>query len=136
MVYVSREWELRPERTSVIDVRLKVLSCTAPGGCMLRVADGEHEEVFTFFPDRIFTNRSALSSEIDLSSDFVDLKIAIGGDGFKVWGPGEILLIDGRGKLTAPAYQGRRTLDFGCGSSAGKGEALWKSLSYLVVDPR
>ena len=103
---------------------------------MLRVADGAHEEVFTFFPDRVVTNRSGLSEAIDLSSDFVDLKITLGGDDFKVWGPDEGLLIDGRGKFQAAAYQGRRTLDFGCGSSAGKGEALWKSIRYRVVGSR
>ncbi len=131
MVYVSREWELRSNRTAVIDVRLKVLSCSAPGGCMLRVADGTHEEVFTFFPDRVYTNRSRLTQKIDLASDFVDLRIAIGGDGFTVHS-GDRLLLDGKGHFSAPAYQGRRTLDFGSGSSAGTGEALWKSLRYQV----
>ena len=131
MAYVSREWELRPGRTVEIDVSLKVLSCSAPGGCMLRVADGVHEEAFTFFPDRIYTNRSGLTHKMDLASGFVDLRISLDGDSFAVRS-GNSLLIDGKGLLKAPAYQGRRTLDFGCGSSSGTGEALWRSLRYQI----
>lgn len=131
MAYVSREWVLRPGRNVTIHVRLKVISCSAPGGSMLRVADGKHEEVFTFFTDRIFTNRSRLTHEMDLSSSFVDLEISISGNSFAVRS-GDRLLIDGKGLFKAPAYQGRRTLDFGSGSSAGMGEALWKSLKYRI----
>ena len=131
MVYVSRDWELRPGRAAEIHVSLKVAACTAPGGCMLRVADGKHEEVFTFFPDRIFTNRSRRSHGIDLSSEFVDLQISVGGDDFVVR-TGDRVLIDGEGLFMAPAYQGRRTIDFGGGSSAGTGDALWQSLRYRI----
>lgn len=98
---------------------------------MLRVADGADEEVFTFFPDRIFTNRSRRTHKIDLASGFVGLVIRVRGDDFSVRSGGR-MLIDGQGLFTAPAYQGRRTIDFGSGSSAGTGDAHWKWLRYRI----
>ena len=139
MVYVSRDWEFRPGRSAEINLRLKVAACSAPGGCMLRVADGAHEEVFTFFPDRIFTNRSRRMHKIDLASGFVGLVIRVPGHNFRVWASGDFtvrsgerMLIDGQGLFTAPAYQGRHTIDFGSGSSAGTGDAHWKWLRYRI----
>jgi hypothetical protein len=135
LIHASRDWELTPEGNAEIDVCLRVLSCTGPGGCMLRVADGEHEEVFTFFPDRVFTNRSGRSAAVDLASEFATLRVTVGGDDFAVW-QGDRVLIDGRGLFAAPAYRGRRVVQFGSGSSAARGEALWKSLDYRICQPR
>jgi len=134
-VYASRDWDLTPAGTAEIDVCIRSLSCTGPGGCMLRVADGQHEEVFTFFPDKVITNRSGRSAELDLASDYVTLHITVGGEDFAVK-HGDRILIDGRGLLAAPAYQGRRAIHFGSGSSAAKGEALWKSLHYRITEER
>jgi hypothetical protein len=135
LVYASRDWEWTPAGTAEIDVCIRVRSCTAPGGCMLRVADGLHEEVFTFFPDKVFTNRSGRSAEVDLATDYVTLRITIGGEDFAVK-HGDRILIDGHGLFAAPAYQGRRSIHFGSGSSAAKGEALWQSLQYRISEER
>jgi len=135
LVYVSRDWELTPDGNAEVDVCLRVLSCTRPGGSMLRVADGAHEEVFTFFPDRVFTNRSNRSAPVNLASEFVTLRITVGGEDFAVR-HGDRVLIDGRGFFAAPAFQGRRAIHFGSGSSAAKGEALWKSLQYRISESR
>lgn len=102
---------------------------------MLRVADGQHEEVFTFFPDRIITNRSGRTAPLDCESDFVTLRISVGGEDFTVKHDDRVL-IDGRGLFAAPAFQGRRAIHFGSGSSAAKGEALWKSLRYRITEQR
>lgn len=135
MVYAGRDWELTPAGHAEIDVCLRVLSCTGPGGCMLRVADGQHEEVFTFFPDKVITNRSRMSAAVDLASGDLRLHITVGGDDFAVR-LGDRLLIDGRGLFAAPAYQGRRAIHFGSGSSSAKGEALWESLRYCITEKR
>ena len=135
MAYLRRNWELTPQRKAEIELRLKVVSCTGPGGCMLRVADGQHEEVFTFYPDKVTTNRSGLSAEIDLVSDFVHLSIELGGDSFFVR-RGDKLLLDGSGKFAAPAQAGRRIIHFGCGSSSSQGEALWEKVDYRVIEKR
>lgn len=135
MIYLSRDWELTPAGSAEVEVCLRVLSCTGPGGCMLRVADGQHEEVFTFFPDRVITNRSRREAAFDCASDFVMLHITVGGEDFSVK-HGDRILIDGRGLFGAPAFQGRRAIHFGSGSSAAKGEALWKSLHYRISEER
>jgi hypothetical protein len=135
MIYLSRDWELTPTGSAEVDVCIRVLSCTGPGGCMLRVADGQHEEVFTFFPDRVSTNRSGRKAPLDCASEFVSLRITVGGEDFAVR-HGDRILIDGRGLFAAPAFQGRRVIHFGSGSSAAKGEARWKSLQYRVTENR
>jgi len=134
-VYASRDWELTPAGNAEIDVCIRVTSCTGPGGSMLRVADGQHEEVFTFFPDKIITNRSGRNAALDLAADYVTVRITVGGEDFAVE-HGDRILIDGRGLFAAPAYQGRRAIHFGSGSSAAKGEALWKSLHYRITEER
>ncbi len=135
MAHLGRDWELTPNRRAEIEVRLRVISCSAPGGCMLRIADGLHEEAFTFYPDRIAANRSGQSAAMDLSSEFVTLKIEIGDDSYKV-SAGDKVLLDGRGKFTAPAHGGRRVIHFGSGSSGGQGEALWQTVTYRVIERR
>ena len=135
MIHFSRTWELTPDRIAEIDLRLRVISCTGPGGCMLRVADGSHEEVFTFFPDKVFANRSRRNAAIDLASDYVTLQITVGGGDFAVMLKDRVL-IDGQGLFTAPAYRGRQVIEFGSGSSAAKGAGLWKSLNYRITEHR
>lgn len=135
MAYVCRHWELTPAGIAEVDLCIRVVSCTAPGGCMLRVADGQHEEVFTFFPDKVITNRSGRSAAVDLASDFVTLRITIADEDYVVK-HGDRVLIDGRGLFAAPAHQGRRVIHFGSGSSAARGEALWKSLEYHISEER
>ncbi len=135
MIYLSRDWELTPTGTVEVDVCLRVFSCTGPGGCMLRVADGRHEEVFTFFPDRVITNRSGRDAPLDCASDFVTLRITVGDEDFSLK-HGDRTLIDGRGLFAAPAFQGRRAIHFGSGSSAAKGEALWRSMRYRITEMR
>ena len=98
---------------------------------MLLVADGRHEEVFTFFPDRVITNRSGMSAPIDLTPDFVKLRIVVRGSDFTLT-LGDKTLLDGRGRFSAPAHQGRRVIQFGSRSSAARGEALWKSVRYRI----
>ncbi|MFT4689575.1 MAG: hypothetical protein ACI9OD_001783 [Limisphaerales bacterium] len=135
LAHLGRDWELTSNRRAEIEVRLRVISCSAPGGCMLRIADGTHEEAFTFFPDRIAANRAGQSAAIDLASEFVTLQIKVGGDGYTV-SAGDRLLLDGRGRFTAPAHGSRRVIHFGSGSSAGQGEALWQTVSYRVIERR
>ncbi len=103
---------------------------------MVRVADGRNEEVFTLYPDRIRAERAGLEAAIDLGTDFVSLRIAVGEGGFSVRGSDGEVLIDGSGRFEAPAYQGRRVLQFGGGSGAAMGEALWKSMRYRIVEKR
>lgn len=135
MAHLGREWELTPGRQAEIELRLRVLSCSAPGGCMLRIADGKHEEAFTFYPDRIAANRAGQSAPVDLSSEFVTLQIKIGEGGYQVT-VGERPLLDGRGKFTSPAQGDRRIIHFGSGSSGGQGEALWQKVSYRITERR
>jgi hypothetical protein len=133
--HLGRSWQLTPERRAEIEVRLKVISCSAAGGCMLRIADGRNEEAFTFYPDRIGANRSGQSAPIDLAADFVTLQIKIGDGGYQISSGGKALL-DGSGKFSAPAPGGRQMIHFGSGSSGGQGEALWQNVSYRVIESR
>ncbi len=135
MAYLGRDWELTPDRRVEIEARLQVLSCTAPGGCMLRISDGKHEEAFTFYPDKITANRSGQSAPVDLAAGFVTLHIEAGGDSFKVRA-GESVLLAGGGRFTAPAAGGRQIIHFGSGSSAGQGEALWQKVAYRIIEKR
>jgi hypothetical protein len=135
LAHLGRDWELTPNRRAEIEIRLRVISCSAPGGCMLRLADGRHEEAFTFYPDRIAANRSGQSAAIDLSSEFVTLQIKVGDGGYTV-SVGDRVLLNGRGKFTAPAHASRRIIHFGSGSSAGQGEALWQAVAYRVIKRR
>ena len=133
--HLGRSWELTPDRSATIDVTLKVIDCSAAGGCMLRIADGRNEEAFTFFPDRILANRSGLTATVDLASDFANLQVSVGDGGYRVFADKELLL-DGAGKFTAQAPGGRQVIHFGSGSSSGQGEALWKQLSYRITEKR
>ena len=133
--HLGRTWALTPERRAEIEVTLRVVACTAPGGCMLRIADGQSEEAFTFFPDRVLANRSGLTAPVDLASDFTTLRITVDGSGFQLFA-GEDIVLDGRNRFTSPANGGRRVIHFGCGSSGGKGEALWKRVHYRIVEER
>lgn len=131
MVFCASEWELKPGYRAVIDVCLRAISCTSKGGVMLLVANGDREEVFTFFPDRIHTNRSNLTHAIDLASDFVTLRIIVEDEDFVVEHGGRPVL-DGPGRFVAHAHDGRRVIQFGSRSSAAKGEALWRLVRYKV----
>tara|TARA_Y100001934_G_scaffold2464_1_gene3819 strand:- start:8176 stop:10098 length:1923 start_codon:yes stop_codon:yes gene_type:complete len=133
--HLGRPWELTPERKAEIEVTLRVISCSAPGGCMLRIADGRNEEAFTFFPDRIQANRSRLEAKVDLSTEFTTLRFTVGDSGYQVR-TGDRLLLDGRNKFSSPAHSGRRIIHFGSGSSVGQGEALWKRVSYRITEDR
>lgn len=126
---------MAPGRKAEIHIEVKVISCAAPGGCMLRIADGRNEEAFTFYPDRILANRSGLEAPIDLASDFAKLRIIVKDSGYRVYSSDRELL-DGRGKFTSPAYGGRQVIHFGGGSSSGQGEALWKEVRYQITEER
>ena len=133
MVYCGQEWLFEPDRRVEIDFCLRVESCTGPGGVMLPVADGANEEVFTFFPDRVYPNRSRLSVPVDLTDGFATLQVRIVGRDFGLLHDGRRIL-HGAGQYTAPAHQGRRVIQFGSRSSAAMGKAHWRCVRYRIQE--
>ena len=132
-------WQASPRTTSVLEARVKVVSCSGPAGVCLSVADGVHQETLTLYPNRIQLEGANRPYSINTSGSYHTYSLQISDEDIKVYVDGQIA-INGVGKFTgAPAHS--RIPDqcaFGCGSSAAKGEAMWEWVKYDngVVPPR
>lgn len=124
-------WHTNPESTSAVEARLMVISCSGPSGVSLFVADGVHEETLTIYPDSIHLENAGRGMKYDASSGFHTFKMKIEGNDVGVFIDGN-LVINGTSLFTSPARFSppRNECAFGCGSSQGKGEALWKWVRY------
>lgn len=124
----SMPWKV-PAQGAEAQARVRCIACSAPWGVSLSVADGVHEEGVTLYPDRVELSNARVSVPFVTTDRFHTYRIRFGGTDIQVWADGQ-LLIDGKGKFTAPAYGARSQLSFGAGSSAATGEAIWQSVRY------
>ena len=122
-------WGAKPEDGAVVEARLKSISCSGPWGMTLLVSDGTHEEGVTFFPDRVALVWSKLSAAFDCSDGFHTFVVRFKGADISMHADGSPL-IDGKGKFTAPAVNGRNQIGFGAGASATTGEAVWQYVRF------
>jgi len=95
----------------------------------LLVSDGVHEEGVTFYPDRVAFARRNLSAMFDCAGGFHTYRVCFKGADISVHVDGK-LLIDGKGRFTASATNGRSHLGFGAGESGETGEAIWQFVRF------
>lgn len=123
------DWQVDPQAGATAEARLKVISCSAPWGVVLLVSDGAHEEGVTFFPQQVMLAAARVSAPFPAADAFHTYRVHIRGTDIQVWADDKLVL-DGRGKFTAPAHSGRNRLGFGCGSSTATGDAIWRSVRF------
>ncbi|HUT93648.1 MAG TPA: hypothetical protein VMY37_29560 [Thermoguttaceae bacterium] len=112
-----------PSDETIIEVRMKPVS----GWSSVLIENGISSEEIQFYPDRVEARNCRLSHTMDTTDAFHTYRISIEEDDFKVCVDGE-LRIDGAGKLTRPAYNGRSGIAFGAANSPSLGEACWESV--------
>lgn len=129
MVVANQHWRACPETGAAVEARVRVVSCRGVAGVMLGFSDGTHEDILTLYTDKIELNADKLSYAMDTTDGFhvyrVEIKsndVSVAVDGVKV--------IDGAGRFTQPAHEGRNRLSYGAGSSAATGEAFWDRVRW------
>jgi len=127
----SQHWTARPERGAIVRATVKLVDCTDRSGMCVLVADGVHESGLTLYPDRISLSHLDLEHAMDTTDDFHTYEIRIAGINIEVWVDGR-LVIDGWGRFTHEAYEGRRLVSFGSISSAATAEAFWQEIRYVA----
>lgn len=127
--FFQMDWRVDPEQGAIVEARLRVHSCSAPWGVALLVADGDHEEGVTFFPQQVMLASAGLTAPFAAADGFHTYRVQIRGNDIRVWADGA-LLIDGSGKFTRPAHAGRNRVGFGCGSSPAMGDAVWQRVRF------
>lgn len=127
----AQQWGARPERGAIVRATVKLVDCTDRSGMCVLVADGVHESGLTLYPDRISLGHLDLEYAMDTTDDFHTYEIRIAGTSIEVWVDGRLAL-DGWGKFSHEAYNGRRQISFGSISSAATAEAYWRELRYVV----
>lgn len=130
----SLRWGARPETGALVQATLKLVSCTASAGICLHASDGVHEDCLTFYPDRLELSGAKLSYAMNTTDGFHTYQLRICGRTVEVWADGK-LVIDGWGKLSTAAYEGRCVVQFGSISSPATGEAIFKEVRYAVNMP-
>lgn len=129
----SQHWGARPDRGAIVRATVRLVDCTDRSGMCVLVADGTHESSLTLYPDRIALSHLDLEYEMDTTDDFHTYEIRIAGINIEVWVDGR-RVIDGWGRFTHPAYDGRRAIMFGSISSAATAEAYWRELRYVAYN--
>ncbi len=114
---------INPSDETTVEVRLKVVS----GWSSIIVENGVSSGEIQFYPDRVQSRHTGLSCSMDTSDDFHTYRLVIKDNDFKLFVDGELKL-DGVGKLTHPAYNGRSGFAFGAANSPSLGEAYWESV--------
>lgn len=121
-------WNADPEGAAECEGELKLIAASAgPCGMCLDVANGVHEESLSFYPDRIVLGTAGLSYSMDTTGDFHTYRVRIAGNDIRVFVDGK-LAIDGTGKFTQAVQNARNVCEFGAGSSAATGEAVWRRM--------
>jgi len=108
---------------TIIEVRMKPVS----GWSSVLIENGVSGEEIQFYPDRVKARNCGLFHSMNTTDAFHTYRVSIEKDDFRVYVDGE-LKIDGAGKLTRPAYNGRSGIAFGAANSPSLGEANWESV--------
>ncbi len=124
MVNLLRPWCADPETGAAAEACVRVVSCKGMAGVMLGFADGVHEDILTLYVDRIELHHAKLSYAFDTTNDFHVYRVDIRGTNVSIMADGRKVL-DGAGRFTHPAHEGRNHVSFGAGSSSATGEAFW-----------
>lgn len=114
---------VQPEAETVVEARVKLLS----GWSSVAVENGVNGEEVMFLPDRIKIRHCGVSCPMVTTDAFHTYRIVTRGQDLKVYVDGELRL-DGTGRFTHPAPNGRSGFAFGGANSPNVGEALWKSV--------
>ncbi len=112
---------IQPADETVLQVRLKQLA----GWSSVMFENGTSGEEVQFYPDRVVARHSGLSHAMDTTDGFHTYRVAMQGESFRVYADGALIL-DGEGKFTRPAWNGRSGVMFGASNSPGVGEGLWE----------
>jgi hypothetical protein len=112
---------MRPSDEAVVEFRAKTVS----GWSSVFVENGATGEEFQLFPDRVVARYCGLSYPMDTASAFHTYRITAKDKDFKVFVDGTLRL-DGAGRFTGPAYNGRCVISFGAANSSSVGEAYWE----------
>jgi hypothetical protein len=124
-LYYVYPWNAAPATRSVVEVRARVIS----GRNGIIVCNGVAEEDVQLHADRIEAAHAGLSYPLDTTAAFHDYRVEIENSDIRVYVDGK-LAIDGAGKYTSPASDGRNDVLFGASSSPSTGEALWERLRF------
>jgi hypothetical protein len=114
---------IRPADETVVEVRVKPIS----GWSSVMIENGVSGEEIQFFPDQVKARYCGLSYAMDTTDAFHTYRIIIQEESFRVYVDGELRL-DGEGRFTRPAWNGRSGVMFGAANSPSVGEALWESV--------
>jgi len=125
-------WNADPKGSSECEAELKLIAASpGPCGMCLDVADGVHEDYLSFYPDHIGLWNAGLEYKMDTKADFHVYRVKIAGSDIQAFVDGK-LVMDGKGKFTRAAEGGRNECQFGAGSSAATGEAVWRKMRCQV----
>lgn len=129
------EWEAEPDQEAIAEARMRVVAAEGAAGVCLLLANGVNEEIVEFETDGVRLRYAELTHEMDTTDDFHVYRATAQGGDVKLWVDGEMVL-DGPGRFTHPAYEGRNRLSFGSASSNATGESYWDWVRFrspLVV---
>lgn len=129
LVVFDRSWAAVPDLGAAGRACVKVVRCTDLAGVMIGFSDGVHEDLLTLYPDRIELHRAGLTAAMDTADAFHEYQVDVRGTDVRIAVDGKPAL-DGTGKFTFPAHEGRNRFAFGAGSSKSQGEALWKWVAW------
>jgi len=129
LIVFDRSWAALPEVGAAGRACLRVVRCSGLAGVMIGFSDGVHEDLLTLYPDRIELYRAGLKAAMDTSDAFHEYQVDIRASDVRITVDGTLRL-DGTGKFTFPAHEGRNRFAFGAGSSDSQGEALWKWVAW------
>jgi hypothetical protein len=135
MVRKERHWNASPEVGASAEARVRVVSCEGLAGVMLEFCDGVHEDILTLYTNRIELDHAKLSHAMDTTDDFHVYRVEIRGTNVSVLADGK-MVINGIGRFTKPAHEGRNWIGFGAGSSSATGEAFWDWVRWTAAPVR
>lgn len=114
---------IRPKDETVVEVRVKPIS----GWSSVLIENGVSGEEIMFYPDMVKARHCGLTHAMTTTDQFHTYRIAVQDETFRVYVDGELCL-DGEGRFTRPAWNGRSGVMFGAANSPSTGEALWESV--------
>lgn len=123
-----------PGQESVVEARLKTIA----GESSILLENGVSGEQIQFYPDRVCLRHVGLSAPARTDEAFHTYRLVTKGTDLRLY-MDDRLLIDGTGRFTPPAPNGRSGVMFGASNSGTTGEALWeavrvRNLSATLLD--
>jgi hypothetical protein len=124
------DWQVKPAEGATVEARLRVDASSEPWGCCVNVADGVNEEDVSFLPDRVLLSYANVSAPFPASDGFHTYRITFRAPDIMVWADDQ-LLIDGKGKFTAPTLvPNRNRVAFGASASSATSDSTWQYVRF------